>query len=247
MRRSALPLVAFVATAIGVLSLVPAGAAAGADSSADALIGALSDQLIVLGVTVAVAVEGALLYVLVRYRNSGAAKPSELNPRFLATWVVAIGLILFFVGFASLQTLAALDQGQPGPADAEGAAAENTVRVDVVAEQWAWKFEYRDADVETRGTLVVPANETVHLRITSEDVIHSFHVPELSLKRDANPAQWNHLTFTATSTGEFRVYCAEYCGQGHSQMLATVRVDNRSEYEDWLDEQGGNGTANGTS
>lgn len=239
MRRSTFPLVALPGGVVARLATPPA-AAAGADSTTDALIGALSSRLIVLAVTIAVLVEIALLYALLRYRNTGEAHPPEYNPRLHITWVIAVGVVLLFVGVASLQTMAALDQQQ------HEEPPEDAVQVEVHAQQWNWAFEYPAANVTNRGTLVVPANETVHLRLTSRDVIHSFHAPELGLKRDANPAQWNTLTFTPTSTGEYDLLCAEYCGQGHSTMLGTVRVIEPSEYEDWLDEQadasGGNQT-----
>lgn len=218
------------------LAAVPTQAAAQFDSTADALIGTLTEQLIVLAIAVAVIVEAALLFVIVRYRNRDEARPSGSNTRFLAAWVVAIGIILVFVGIASLQTMAALDgQGVDPPPD-------DAVQVDIVAEQWVWTFEYADLGVESRGTLVLPVNETAYLRITSRDVIHSFHVPELGVKQDANPAQWNSFTVTPTNADEYRAFCAEYCGVGHSRMLATVRVVDDAEFEAWVDEQSTNST-----
>lgn len=237
MRRRALSLVVIIGGAIAWISIQPTVAAAGYDSTVESLIRTLSNRLIFLGVAVALIVEVVLLYVIVRYRNSGDARPTEYNPRFLTSYVLAVGLILFFVGFASFQTLVALDEQESNP------PPEDAVHVDVVAEQWAWTFEYPGTNVTSHGTLVIPANRTVHLRITSRDVIHSVHVPELGLKQDANPNRWNNVTFTPTNAGEYRLFCAEYCGQGHSTMLGTVRVVNSSEYDRWLEEQSGNSTA----
>lgn len=240
MRRTALSLVIVVGGVAAWITVLPTVAAAGYDSTAESLIRTLNTKLIFLGMTVALIVEAVLLYALVRYRNSGDAQPPEYNPRLHLTWVLAVGLILFFVGFASLQTLAGLHQqsSQPPPEDA--------VRVDVEAEQWVWKFEYPDDNVTSQGTLVIPANQTIHLRITSRDVIHSFHAPDLGVKQDANPAQWNNATFTPTNTGEYDLFCAEYCGQGHSAMLGTIRVVNSSEYDRWLEEQSDSSAANQT-
>lgn len=230
MRRSSLSLVVAFTATIAVVWLLPGTVAASGDSTADTLIGALTERLLVLGIAVAVIVEAALLYAIIRYRNSGDAQPSRDNPRFLTAWVVAIGLILFFVGFASLQTMAALDDGAANPPD-------DAVQVDVTAQQWVWTFEYADEGVTSQGTLVVPENETIHLRVTSRDVIHSMHAPDLGLKQDASPGQWNNATFTPTKTGEYDLFCAEYCGQGHSRMRADIRVVNSSEYNRWLDDQ----------
>lgn len=218
------------------VATLPTAAAAEYDSSADALIGELTGQLVVLAVAVALVVEVVLLFVVVRYRNSGEARPSGSNPRFLVAWSLAIGVILLFVGIASLQTMVALNQQSNSPPN-------DAVRVDVVAEQWLWTFEYADTDVTTSNTLVVPVDQPVHLRFTSEDVIHSFHAPALGVKQDVMPGQRNSVTFTPTETGEYRVFCAEYCGVGHSRMLATVRVVDGPEYDDWISEQRENATA----
>lgn len=241
MRRRTLSLVAYIGGVIALISIFPIVASAtGYDSTTEALIRALSSKLVLLAVTIAVIFEVVLLYVIVRYRNSGDAQPPEYNSRLFVSYVLAVGLILFFVGFASFQTLAALDQQGSNP------APEDAVQVDVVAEQFVWTFEYADEDVASHGTLVIPENETIHLRLTSLDVIHSFHAPELGLKQDANPAQWNNLTFTPTNTGEYRLFCAEYCGVGHSTMLGSIRVVDDSEYDRWIEEQRGNSTANET-
>lgn len=219
------------------LTLLALPVAAAGDSATETLVGNLSSDLIVLATTVALIFEGALLYALVRYRNSGGSKPPEYNPRLHLSYVVAVGVILLFVGFASFQTFAAMNQQETTP------ASEDSVRVNVTAVQWAWSFEYPEENVSSRDTLVVPANETVHLRITSSDVIHSFFIPELGVKHDANPARVNTAVFTPTNTGEFRLICAEYCGQGHSRMRGTVRVVDGDEFDDWLEEQRSNGTA----
>lgn len=236
MRRSVLTLGAIGGGIVALIILSPTAAAAG-DSTAGTLIRTLSSKLIVLAVTIALIFEGALLYALFRYRNSGNASSPEYNPRLHLSYVVAVGVILFFVGFASLQTLAAMDQQGQNP------ASEDAIRVNVTAQQWVWTFEYPEENVTTRDTLVVPVNETVHLRLSSRDVIHSFFVPELGVKQDANPAQVNSVAFTPTSTGEYHLVCAEYCGQGHSRMRGTVRVVDGNEYDNWLDEQRSNETA----
>lgn len=238
MRRTVLPLVAVIGGTVAWIAILPTAAGTGYDSTAESLIRTLTDDLLFLGGAIAVIAEVALLYALVRYRNSGDARSPEFNPRFHVSYALAVGLILLFVAFASLQTLGALDQqgSQPPPEDA--------VRVDVVAEQWAWTFEYPEDNVTNQGTLVIPADRPVHLRLTSQDVIHSFHAPDLGVKQDANPAQWNNVTFTPTATGEYDLFCAEYCGQGHSAMLGTIRVVNESEYDRMLDASRGNSSAN---
>lgn len=230
-RRTALASLAVGGGVVAGVAVLPVVAAAG-DTTAETLIDTLADRLLVLGATIALIAEGALLYALLRFRGSGTAATPEFNSRFHVAYVLAVGLVLFFVGFSSLQTLAALNEqaGQPPPEDA--------VQVDVVAQQWAWTFEYPANNATSFGTLVIPVDQTVYLRLTSRDVVHAFYAPELGLKRDANPALWNALTFTPTETGEYELKCAEYCGQGHARMRGTVRVVNDTAYENWLEERG---------
>jgi cytochrome c oxidase subunit 2 len=72
-------------------------------------------------------------------------------------------------------------------------------------------------------------------------------VPGLGLKSDAFPGQYNRLRTNAGNTGTYQLYCAEYCGSGHSQMLGTVEVVPQDEYEDWLAEQKSGGDSEGSS
>ncbi|WP_424019123.1 cytochrome c oxidase subunit II [Halorientalis pallida] len=91
-----------------------------------------------------------------------------------------------------------------------------------------------DATVKSTNTLVMPKDENVRLNITSRDWLHAFHVPDLGLKMDALPGQSNYIVTRPTSTGEYQLYCAEYCGVGHSGMLGTVEVRSQSNYDSWL-------------
>ncbi len=75
----------------------------------------------------------------------------------------------------------------------------------------------------------------VKLLMSSVDVIHSFFVPNFRVKMDVLPNRYTVTWFEATREGEFPLYCAEYCGKGHSEMLATVRVVNDSAYAAWLE------------
>lgn len=229
-----LPLIAIITTAIVIVAVHPAAAAPGYDSNLERLIKTLTNRLIFLAVAVGLLVEGALFYAIVRYRNSGEAKPTETNPRFHITYVVAVSLILLFVGLASMQTLAGMNQ-ITSPKEA-GALPDDVVQVNILGQRWLWSLEYPEENVTTYETIVVPVNQTVHLNLTSDEVIHSFHVPSLGLKQDAFPGQQTEIVFTPTDTGTYRIYCAEYCGRGHYTMLGTIRVVNRSTYKQWLDQ-----------
>jgi cytochrome c oxidase subunit 2 len=208
-----------------------------AQSTTEDLIMGLNRDLMILAVPIAIFMEGLLLYTVLKFRNNQEAKPTPENRGLEISWTVATALILVFVGFASYQVLANPAVTAPAPDQAEAQLPDDAVVVDVTGRQFIWQFEYAEENVSSLNTLVIPANRTVYLRVTSADVIHAVHVPELALKVDAMPGQTTALQTTVTEEGTYQLYCAEYCGNGHSKMLADVRVVNETEYETWLDDQ----------
>ena len=108
----------------------------------------------------------------------------------------------------------------------------DALEIRVTAEKWNWKFTYPDGTVT--GELSVPVNTPVRLVMSSKDVIHSFFVPHFRLKMDVLPNRYTTTWFEATKTGEFPIFCAEYCGTQHSGMLSTVLVQERPAHEEWL-------------
>lgn len=219
----------------GVSIVASPVAAAGADSTTEALIQSLNRQLLYIALPITILVEGILIYTVWRFRNNDDPKPTRENRRLEITWTVATAIILLFVGVASYQVLAQpAVTATPQVTDSDQG---NATEVIVTGQQFSWTFEYPEENVTSQGTLVIPANQTVSLNITSNDVIHSVHIPELGLKQDAVPGQYNRLRTTPTSQGTYQLYCAEYCGVGHSQMTATVKVVSYNEYQQWLEEQ----------
>lgn len=109
------------------------------------------------------------------------------------------------------------------------------VVVNVTGMQYAWVFNYGDTGV-TAGELHVPVGKDVQLNISSNDVIHSFWVPQFRLKQDAIPGVPTELRFTATKTGEYPVVCAELCGGYHGGMRSQVIVQTQEEFDSWLEE-----------
>jgi cytochrome c oxidase subunit 2 len=137
--------------------------------------------------------------------------------------------------------------------DGEGAympAAEDLpgegdpVQVEVVAKKYFWTFNYTtdQGGISTTGEMVIPENRPVVMHVTSTDWLHAVHVPKLGLKQDAFPGHYNTIA-TATELPEgqdeqsYQLYCAEYCGSGHSGMLGTVRVVSEERYEEWKQDQ----------
>jgi cytochrome c oxidase subunit 2 len=110
------------------------------------------------------------------------------------------------------------------------------MKVEVTAFQWGWKFTYPDYGIST-NELYLPVDEQVHLEMKSQDVIHSFWVPEFRLKQDIVPGQTTDYRVTPSEMGEYKVRCAELCGTSHAYMLAPVVVVSESDFETWVDEQ----------
>jgi cytochrome c oxidase subunit 2 len=105
--------------------------------------------------------------------------------------------------------------------------------VEVTGFSFGWRFDYPDHDFSS-NELYLPTGRQVLFKITSEDVIHSFWVPEFRIKQDAVPGRWTTLRVTPTEVGDYRVRCAELCGYAHASMYAPVVVVEPGDFEAWL-------------
>ncbi|MFC7021439.1 MULTISPECIES: cytochrome c oxidase subunit II [Haloarcula] len=241
MTRKRAGLVALFGVALLALAVEPA-AAQTADSTTESLIWGLNQNLLYVAIPITVLVEGILVYTVWRFRNKEEALPTMENRRLEITWTIATAIILLFVGVASYQVMAS-PYVTASAGDSAELADQDPERIEVVAQRYGWTFNYGQTDVSTQGTLRIPADQEVVLRITSTDWLHAFHVPGLGLKSDAFPGQHNTIRTVANGPGTYQLYCAEYCGSGHSQMLGTVEVLPQDEYDQWLQSQQ-NETAN---
>ena len=169
---------------------------------------------------------GITVLFLVRFRSRPGheAEPSPTHHTGLELlWSVVpsiLVLMMFWFGFQSF-----MDQYNP-PA--------NAYDVNVTAAKWYWEFQYPNGYIDK--DLHVPVDTDVRLVMTSQDVIHSFFVPAFRVKKDVVPGRYNKAWFRATEPGNYTVFCTEYCGTGHSDMLANVIVHPPGEFEKWLDE-----------
>ncbi|MFC4549277.1 MULTISPECIES: cytochrome c oxidase subunit II [Halorussus] len=206
------------------------------DSTTEALIRSLNTQLLYMAVPITVLVEGILIYTVWKYRKNDDPQPTKENRRLEISWTIATALVLLVVGYASYGVMASTYVSN---ATGEYQPSEEAVEVEVVGQKYLWTFNYRGENVSTTGTLVLPKGKNVYLSVTSTDWLHAFHVPELGLKQDALPGQHETIKTKITNTGTYQLYCAEYCGVGHSKMLGEVRVVSQQEYQQWLQEQKG--------
>lgn len=110
---------------------------------------------------------------------------------------------------------------------------ENELVISATGQQWAWSFEYPEQDIKS-NRLVLPVNQPILLQLESNDVLHSFWVPEFRVKQDLVPGTVKPLRITPTELGNYRLRCAEICGTSHSQMMADVQVVSRADFDQFL-------------
>jgi cytochrome c oxidase subunit 2 len=103
----------------------------------------------------------------------------------------------------------------------------------VVAKQWMWKIHHPSGQREIND-LHLPVGQAVRLTMTSEDVIHSFYIPAFRIKKDVLPGRYSSEWFEATKPGKYHLFCAEYCGTKHSEMIGWVYAMEPQDYEHWL-------------
>jgi cytochrome c oxidase subunit 2 len=222
-------------------------AASGYQSLTEQYIRDLNSMMLAAALPITLLVEGILIYTVWKFRNSGEAKPTKENRRLEITWTVATAVVLLFVGVAAYGVM-----GQTAVTatsqDAQAAMDDpDTVTVDVEGVQWYWNYEYVEQNLSTTTSaggenvvgdqpLVLPADTEVVIRVDSADVIHAFHAPELGLKADALPGQQNYIITDELDEGTYQLYCAEFCGVGHSEMLSEIEVVDRGTYDDYVED-----------
>ena len=211
----------------------------------------------VLGVAIVVffLVQGAVIYLAVRYRvrrkaaSEAAADPGgddlygddeypeqvHGNLRLELAWTIIPTILLAVISVFALISLVELN---------EVSAAEDDLRVTVVGQQWWWEFQYHldgdtstPPDIVTANELVIPVYQQVPLEITSRDVIHSFWIPRLNGKRDAVPGRTHPWVIEADETGRFLGQCTEFCGLSHAYMRMYAVVLTPAEWEEWVQGQ----------
>jgi cytochrome c oxidase subunit 2 len=206
-----------------------------------------------------VAVTGALVYALIKFRKRKGAVPAQIrgNTRLEVGWTVAatailVGLaVLTFAKLASIQNPANSGPsgeqlaGQSGLlyASAERRLPPNgkSLNIQVIGRQYIWQYVYPGAS-EPDGLgapysyeeMVVPTETTVTLDIVSEDVVHSWWIPELGGKFQAVPGYHNYAWFKISKPGIYRGQCAALCGRGHARMIATVKAVPPTQFDAWL-------------
>ncbi|MBD3257739.1 cytochrome c oxidase subunit II [candidate division GN15 bacterium] len=169
---------------------------------------------------------GAIILFLLRYRRRGKVARTDgraHNTTIEILWTAiptVLIIIVFFWGFKSYIRM--------------HVTPHEAAEIKVTGQKWFWSFDYPEGATAV-NELVVPVNKPIKLLMSSTDVIHSFFVPNFRMKMDVLPNRYTVTWFEATEMGEFDLYCTEFCGSGHSEMIGKVRVVDDSGYAAWLD------------
>lgn len=185
------------------------------------------DTLILLIVIVAFTL--AVFFFSTRVGEAGPPSSVASSLGLEVAWTMGPALILLFI---AIPTVREVFRSQPR------VPTKGELSVNVVAHQWWWEFRYDDgSNVVTANELHIPSGRPIRLRLVSQDVIHSFWVPELGGKRDVVPGQLNQIDLIANMPGEYYGQCAEFCGLSHANMRFRVFVDPPDKFAAWEKEQ----------
>ncbi len=174
----------------------------------------------------AVLVAALLLYFSFKYRRRGE---DDRTPRITGNhrlewfWTIAplFVFVVMFVWGAKIYT----SVSEPPP---------DAMEIFVIGKQWMWKFQYPGGERAIEN-LYVPVDQPIKLTLASEDVIHDFFVPAFRTKIDVIPGRYVQIWFRPTKVGEYHLFCSQYCGTNHSQMIGKVFVVERDDFRKYLD------------
>lgn len=198
--------------------------------------------LIITGIALVV-VEVGLVVFVVRYRGRPGRKAhyTHGSTRAEIIWTAIPAVTMVALGLVSNHYWVQIKARRSVPADA--------MQLGVHGKQFEWQMTYPGADgrlgtgddFTVRNQLHIPVDRPVAVHLSSEDVIHSFFVPEFRIKQDAVPGMDIVAWFQATRVGEYEIGCAELCGMGHYQMRARVFVHTPEAFAAWMTQQASGG------
>lgn len=209
-----------------------------------------------------IGVEGVLGYTLLRFRARKGAAAAQIrgNTRLEVGWTVAAGVVLLALAVLTFAKLSSIeDPANSSPngdrlvgssgllyASSERKLPPNgkSLNITVIGRQYIWQFVYPGAN-EPDGLgapysyeeMVVPTDTTVTLDIVSEDVVHSWWIPQLGGKFQAVPGYHSYTWLKVSKPGLYRGQCALLCGRGHARMIAAVRAVPPAQFDAWLARQ----------
>jgi cytochrome c oxidase subunit 2 len=178
--------------------------------------------IVAISLALLAGIVGTMIYFVVRYNRARNPDPENIEGNLLLEiiWVIIPLLLVFAMffygwkGFRFMRTVPA-----------------NALPVKAYARMWQWSFEYENG--RTADKLIVPSGRPVKLNITSRDVLHSLFIPAFRIKEDAVPGMQTYLWFLPDNTGDYDLFCSEYCGKGHSSMITKVQVISAEDFRKW--------------
>lgn len=170
-----------------------------------------------------VAVNGALIYAIARYRSERGAEPRQVRsgrgPQLRAgVGLGVLALALFVLGVVYTENAREAPASESKP-----------IVISATGQQWLWRYDYPN-DAFSYYKLVVPVDTPITLRLVSTDVVHTWFVPQLAGKRDAVPGKLNEVTFSADEEGTYQGDSATLSGQAYAAMRTEVEVVSPEEY-----------------
>lgn len=180
--------------------------------------------ILLVSVLLLIGITGVMIYFVFRYRRSRnpAAESIEGNTALEIIWIVVPTILvlgMFYYGWIGFRALRDVPQ--------------DAMRIKVEARMWKWSFEYGNG--KKSPILRVPIGKNIALTMTSKDVIHSLYIPAFRVKEDLVPGQMTTMWFVSNRLGTYDLFCAEYCGVGHSAMGSKVVVMPEKEFASWYD------------
>jgi len=162
----------------------------------------------------------------IRYRKAVHPVATQIEGSTLleATWTI-IPLAIFLVTFVWGALLYFRIYNPP----------VNSMNIYIVGKQWMWKAEHPGGQHEINA-LHVPIGQPVQLTMISQDVFHSFSIPDFRIKREAIPGRYSTVWFEATTPGEYHLFCTQYCGTNHSAMIGTITALSPADYKKWTED-----------
>lgn len=202
---------------------------------------------------IGVLVFGVMIYALIHHRKSKGYVPAGFhdNPRLEIVWTIIPFLILAGLAIPATKVLMRMEN-----------SSESDVTIKIVGSQWRWQYQYLDQGIsffsnlatpynqiqnkqkkgewyllEVDKPLVLPVHKKIRFLVTSSDVVHSWWVPELGVKRDAIPGFMHEAWATIDKPGTYRGQCAELCGINHGFMPIVVEAVSDEAFQKWVSEQ----------
>ena len=169
----------------------------------------------------------AIIWLVWRYNRKRQPQPlsqKDHNVWLEVTWTIIptiLVMMMFWYGWEGYLSLRRVP--------------DNAMSVTATARMWSWLFTYENG--KTADKLYVPVGQPVKVKLIAEDVLHSFYAPAFRVKRDCVPGMETYVWFVADKPGSFDIFCAEYCGVAHADMITTIEAVPAAEFAGWLAEK----------